>query len=38
MPVKDLCRQVRISVATCYRRKIKYMDVLASELRQVKGA
>lgn len=35
-PVKDLCRQAGISVATYYQWKSKYGGLEASELRRVK--
>ena len=36
VPVKDLCRQAGISVATYYQWKSKYGGLEASELRRVK--
>ena len=36
LPVKDLCRQAGISVATYYQWKSKYGGMEASELRRVK--
>ncbi len=36
LPVKDLCRQAGISVATYYQWKSKYGGLEASELRRVK--
>ena len=36
VPVKDLCRQAGISVATYYQWKSKYGGLDASELRRVK--
>lgn len=36
VPVKDLCRQAGISVATYYQWKSKYGGLEASELRKVK--
>lgn len=36
MPVKDICRQVGISVATYYQWKSKYGGLEASELKRVK--
>lgn len=36
MPVKDICRQAGISVATYYQWKSKYGGLEASELRRVK--
>jgi|SRR5690606_4032309 len=36
MPVKDLCRQAGISVATYYQWKSKYGGLEASELKRVK--
>lgn len=36
VPVKDLCRQAVISVATYYQWKSKYGGLEASELRRVK--
>ena len=36
VPVKDLCRQAGISVATNYQWKSKYGGLEASELRRVK--
>ena len=36
LPIKDICRQVGISVATYYQWKSKYGGLEASELRRVK--
>lgn len=36
VPVKDICRQAGISVATYYQRNSKYGGLEASELRRVK--
>ena len=36
LPVKDICRQAGISVATYYQWKSKYGGLEASELRRVK--
>lgn len=36
LPIKDLCRQAGISVATYYQWKSKYGGLEASELRRVK--
>ena len=36
IPVKDICRQVGISVATYYQWKSKYGGMEASDLRRVK--
>ena len=37
IPVKDICRQVGISVATYYQWKSKYGGMEASDLKRVKG-